>query len=121
MRHLDYACGWIILFSAAGFILAIETTHPRGAILDVPVLWILVAVLNFLRFRNSYASVRGLRVSCIGANLMTLAIEIVRLRLFGAGVLKDWGPWSLIVATALLGETIFSVVQKNDSNSATSI
>jgi hypothetical protein len=119
VKYLDYACAWAILFSAILFILVTEITHPRGAVLEVPILWILVAVFNFLRLRNGYANVRGLRISCIGANLMTLAIEIVRLKLFGSWVLRTWGPYSLITAIAVLAETIFSIIQKNDQNSET--
>ena len=85
MRYLDYVCAWMVLLSAVLFILKIATMHPRGAVLDIPILWILVAMMNFLRLRNGYG-VRGLRTSCIGANVMTLFIEIVRLKLVGVSL-----------------------------------
>jgi multisubunit Na+/H+ antiporter MnhG subunit len=116
MRYLDYCCAWAILCSAVVLILVTEIWHPRGAILDVPILWMLVAMMNFLRLRNSYTSVRGLKVSCIGTNLTVLAIEIVRLKLLGV-VLNNWSPFSLIVALAVLGEAIFSIVRKDGSGS----
>ena len=118
MRYLDYICTWAILLTAVSFMLAIEILHLRGAILDIPFLWLLVAMLNFLRLRNGYASVPGLMVTCVGANLVALTLEIVRWRLFGGGILKAWGFYTFVAAAAFLGETILSVVRKNDPGSA---
>ncbi len=36
--------------------------------------------------------------------------------LFGRAILKNWGPYTVIVAIAVLGEVIFSIFQKNGSN-----
>ena len=116
MRYLDYICAWTILGAAVSFMLFTEISHPPGAVLDVPFLWTLVAMLNFLRLRNDYPSVKGLKVTCVGANLIALTLEIVRLKLFGSVVLKSWGPFALIVALAVLGETIFSFVQMKESH-----
>ncbi len=118
MRYLDYACAWAILGAAIAFMLVIEISHPRGTILDVPFLWLLIAMLNLLRLRNKYADLRGLRTTCVGANCVALMLELVRWKLFGNLLLERWGPYTLIVGLAVLGETIFSMVQRNDSGSS---
>jgi hypothetical protein len=93
-----------------------EISHPRGAVLDVPFLWLLIAMLNFLRLRNNYADVRGLRMTCVGANCVALTLEVLRFKMFGAGL--EWGPYPLIAALGILGEAIFSLVQRNGSGSS---
>ena len=100
----DYACAWIVL--ALGFlgILRTELVHPVHAVLDTPLLWILLAMLNLLRLHNGYG-VKGLKVFCIGANVAVLALEAVRVGMFGA--------LSLIVAVPILAETLFSIVRDN--------
>ncbi len=113
MKYVDYFFASTILMVAVLFMLVTEISHPRGAVLDVPFLWLLVAMLNFLRLRNEYRLVRGLKVTCIGANLIGLTLEIVRLKLFGSSVLQSWGPYAVIVTVAILGETIFSIRQKS--------
>ena len=125
MRYVDYALAWILLITAIVFILVMEITHLRGAILDIPFLWLMIVIMNFLRLRNSHAAVPGLRTSCICANLIGLTLEIVRFRLFGVAWLRYSGPSALVgywapytVATiAILGELLFSLVQRSDSNS----
>lgn len=121
MRYLDYVCAWMVLLSAVLFIVRIATMHPRGAVLDIPILWILVAMMNFLRLRNGYG-VRGLRTSCIGANVMTLFIEIVRLKLFGGIplMIKNWGPYTLVFALAVSAEAIFSLMRQSQPSSTRS-
>ena len=115
MRYLDYLFAWTILMTSVVFIVVTETLHSRGAILDIPFLWIVIAMVNFLRLRNADAEVRDLKMFCVGANLIVLMLEAVRVKLFGAVVLKNWGPYSLIVGIAVLGETVFSMAQRNDS------
>jgi len=119
MRYLDYICTWAILLTAFSFMVATEILHLPGAILDVPFLWLLVAMINFLRLRNGYARVPGLMVTCVGANLVALTLEIVRWKLYGGTLLRDWGPYTYIAAMAFLGETILSMVRRNDPGSAT--
>jgi hypothetical protein len=102
--YADYACAWIVLALGVLGILRIEVLHPANAVLDAPLLWILLAMLNLLRLHNGYG-VRGLKVFCIGANVAVLAVEAVRLRMFGSG--------SLIVAVPILAETLFSII-RND-------
>jgi len=118
MRYLDYAFFWILLLTAIVFILVIEITHPRGSILDIPFLWVIIAMVNFLRLRNSGSAIKGLRTSCIGANLIGAVLEIVRFRLAGMSIWHNWGPYPMIAGIAILGELLFSVAKGNDSTSA---
>ena len=120
IRYVDQACAWTILLTAVSFILVTEVTHPRGAILDIPLLWLIVAMLNFLRLRNGH-SLAGLKIACVGANLVALTLETVRLKLFGTVLLRYWGSYSAIIAVAVLGETIFSLTRKDDSTSPTRV
>jgi len=78
--------------------------HPPSAVLDTPLLWILLAMLNLLRLGNGY-HVKGLRVFCIGANISVLALEAVRFKMFGAS--------ALIAAVPILAETLFSIIRSS--------
>jgi hypothetical protein len=100
MRYVDYALAWILLITAIVFILVMEITHLRGAILDVPFLWLVIVVMNFLRLRNSHTAVPGLKTSCISANLIGLTLEVVRFGLFGVAWLRYSGT---LRAAELLG------------------
>jgi hypothetical protein len=117
MRYLDYALAWIIFLCAVSFMITIEIWHLRGAILDIPFLWLVVAMLNFLRLRNEGRNVAGLRTTSIAANVVASMLEIVRWRLFGPEVFKAWGPFPRIATIAFLGAAILSMVRKNDSGS----
>jgi hypothetical protein len=130
MRYLDHALAWILLITAIAFILVMEITHLRnGSVLDVPFLWLVIAMMNFLRLRNSYAGVKGLRTFCIGANLIGLTLETVRFGLFGIAWFRYLGPYALVsywapytvAAIAILGELIFSIAGKDGHSSATRI
>lgn len=101
MKYADYACAWMILVQGIVGIVITEMRHLRGAVLDTPLLWILLAMLNLLRLGNSY-HVKGLRVFCIGANVSVLALEVVRFKMFG--------PWTLITVVPILAETFFSII-----------
>jgi hypothetical protein len=111
LKYFDYLLNWTLFVTAIVFMLSIEITRPRSAVLDLPFLWLLVAMMNFVRLRNPGLAVRGLRMSCIGANLIGLITEAARARLWG------WAPYTVIAAIAIFGETIFSIVRRNDSNS----
>jgi hypothetical protein len=87
-----------------------ELWHPPGAVLDTPLLWIFVAIFNFLRLRND-EGVKGLRIFCIGANLSEFILELVRM--------KMWGLAFLIVAVPLLAETVFSMTRSKRPAHAT--
>jgi hypothetical protein len=126
MKYIDSALAWILLLSATALILYTEIAHPRGAVLDTPFFWLVISMINLVRVRNTHSTVPGLRISSIAANLVGATAEIVRFKLFGISALHQWGPQVLLtywapytVATvAILGELLFSVVQKSDSGAA---
>lgn len=129
MKYLDYACAWTMFLTAIVWIVIIGFWHPEGQFLDAPEIWILVAMMNFLRLANGYSGVRGLRTFCLSASLFALATEILRFGLFASRMLKSWGSYYLvqslpgrtpyfIAALCALVETIFSL-QKNDSKAST--
>lgn|ERR1700739_345484 len=107
MKYADQACAWIILALGIVRIVITEMWHPPSAVLDTPLLWILLAMLNLLRLANGY-HVKGLRVFCIGANVSVLALEAVRFKMFGSTALIAAGP--------ILAETLFSIIRSNQSS-----
>src|SRR5258708_11725316 len=118
MKYLDHLCAWAILLTALVSVVVIAFWHPRGTTLEAPLLWILVAMMNFLRLRNGYSGVRGLRTFCIAANLIAFALEILRFGLFGGWILESGGlryvflvpnVWLLylVVGLSALAETVF--------------
>ena len=107
MKAIDYAFAWILFVVGMVGILMIETRHPAGAVLDTPFLWILVAMFNLLRLRNGYG-VKGLKAFCIGANLIVLMAEVVRIKMSG--------PLQLIQTIPILAETIFSIAGENNAS-----
>jgi hypothetical protein len=124
MKCLDYACAWTMFLLALVSVVVIAFWHPSGTTLEAPLLWVLVAMMNFLRLRNGYSGIRGLRTFCIAANVIALTVEMLRFGLFGSWIFESGGLYSLlsasnewtaylIVAVAALGETVFSAVQKN--------
>jgi hypothetical protein len=128
MKYLDYACAWTMFLTAVVWIVIIGFWHPPGQFLDSPVLWIMVAMMNFLRLANGYSGVRGLRTFCIAANLITFIFEVLGFGLFASRMLKSWGSYYLVqslpgwtpyfvVALCALVETMFSL-QKNDSKAS---
>src|SRR5713101_4550902 len=128
MKYLDYACAWIIFLTAVVFIVVVGFWHPRGMFLDDPLLWILVAMMNFLRLGNGYPGIRGLRTFCIAANLIAFTLEMLGFGLFASRILRSWGAYYLvhslrdwipyfIVALCALVETVFSL-RRNDSQAS---
>jgi len=111
VKYFDYLLNSTLFITAVVFMLWIEITHTRSAVLDIPFLWLLIAMVNFVRLRNPGLAVKGLRTSCIGANLIGLISEAARARLWG------WMPYTVIATAAIFGEVIFSIVRRNDSNS----
>jgi hypothetical protein len=111
VKYFDYLLNWALLITAIVFMISIEITRRRGAVLDLPFLWLLIAMMNFVRLCNPNLPVKGLRTSCIGANLIGLMSEAARARLWG------WVPYTVIAAVAIFGELIFSIIRRNDSNS----
>jgi len=87
-------------------------------------------MLNFLRLRNGYAKVYGLRTFCIVANLSGFTLTALAFSLFAlrtsARVGWQWVWLTIydhqlwwaayeIVATASLAEFLFSVIETNPS------
>jgi hypothetical protein len=102
MKWLDYVCAWAVFgFGIVGIVLT-ETRHPPHAVLDTPLLWILVAMFNLLHIRNG-SSVANLRIFCLGANVATLALEANRLKMFGTD--PPGGALALFIFT----ETVFAL------------
>ena len=110
--------------TAVVFLAVIEIWRPRGAGFDTPLFWIPVAMINFLRIRNGYRAVDGLRTFAIIANLLVLILEIIRMGEFGGWIFRSWGlfyvmaalwSWSpyVVVAFASAGELAFSIFQKD--------
>ena len=105
-KYVDYGCAWVVLALGVLGIVRIEAVHPANAVLDSPLLWVLLAMLNLLRLRNGYG-VTGLRVFCIAANVAVLVLEAVRFRMFGTV--------NLVVALPILAETLFSIGRNDPS------
>ena len=99
MKYLDYGCAWVIFLSALVSVVVIAFWHPHGTTLEAPLLWIVVAMMNFLRLRNGYAGTRGLRTFCIAANLIALTLEMLRLGLFGGWIFESGGLYYLLSAS----------------------
>jgi hypothetical protein len=66
-------------------------------------------MFNLLRLRNGY-SVADLKAFCIGANLATLILETVRLRMFG------FLGFGSVLALFILAETAFSLRETMTAN-----
>jgi hypothetical protein len=140
MKYADYACAWTMFVTAAVFLLVIEIWRPPGAVFDTPLFWIPVAMLNFLRLSNRHSTVKSLRTFCIAANLMVFSLEFIRLAESAGWTFKSWAwlyllisplrllqhltyslvtwwRWSPypIIAVAALGESAFSLLQKDVS------
>jgi hypothetical protein len=102
MKYADYACAWFILAIGMIDVVLTEVTHPPGVILDTGLLWIFVAMFNLLRLRNG-ASIKGLTIVCIAANLAESVLELYRM---------TWSPRPIVVvAVPILCETVFSIVR----------
>src|SRR5215470_7971678 len=98
MKYIDCACAWIMLLTAAIFLLVIEVWRPRGIGFDTPLFWIPVAMINFLRLRNGYRGFEGLRTFAIVSNLLVLVLETVRLGEWGAWLIRNWGVYYALTA-----------------------
>ena len=103
MKYVDYFCAWLLFVAGLVGIIDIEIWHPRGAVLDTPILWIVVAMINILRLRNGYG-IKNLKAFCISANLILLVVEAVRFKMSG--------PTSLIQGIPTVAETLFSLTQR---------
>ena len=130
MRIADQGFASTMLLVAVGLMAGIGFRHSYGAFLDTALFWMMVAMLNFLRLRNGYANVEGLRTFCIVANLSGFALTALGFGLFALRTSAQmgwqwvwlsiydhqlwWAPHE-IVAAASLAELLFSVAETNAS------
>ena len=113
---------------AVGLIAVIGFRHPDGLLLDTPLFWLMVAMLNFLRLRNGYRKVTGLRTFCIVANLSVFTLTALGFSLFALRTSAKmgsewvwvtiydhqlwWAPYEIMAAVSL-AELLFSVLETN--------
>jgi hypothetical protein len=109
-----------------GYVIVVGYWHPRATVLDTPLFWIVVAMINFLRLNQQDSRLGRLRIISTAANLMAFALEFFRLGLFATRTANTWGSqyvWSglranhmwwvpyFVIAISALAETVFSVRQ----------
>jgi hypothetical protein len=131
MRIADHVFAWTIFAAAVGLIAWIGFRHPYGVFLDTPLFWMMVAMLNFLRLRNGYGKMQGLRTFCIVANLSLFTLTALAFSLFALRTSAQmgwqwvwltiydhqlwWAPYE-VVATAALAELLFSLLETKGSS-----
>jgi hypothetical protein len=110
MRVLDRAsAGALFLLAVVECWLVPRTYTGRLWILGTGLALLFTALLNLLRLRNGY-SVRGLRLSCIGANVMMLAWVVAMIASIGWAT-SIANPQVLLATVLLLAETVFSLAK----------
>jgi hypothetical protein len=124
MRVIDSISAWAIFLTGFAYVIVVGYWHPRGTVLDTPLFWIVVAMINFLRLSQGDSALARLRVISIAANLMAFALEFFRFGLFATRTATTWGsqyifselrtnlswwvPYFVIAISALV-ETVCSV------------
>src|ERR1700684_3876274 len=108
MKLLDRPCaGTLCTLSVVDCLLVPRTYTGRIWILGTALALLFTAMLNLLRIRNRYA-VRGLKMSCIAANVLMLTFVLALMLSIGkARTLHN--PQILIIATLITIETMFSL------------
>jgi hypothetical protein len=108
MRTLDRLCAGTLLVVAVVECWLVPRTYPgRLWIFGTGLALLFASMLNLLRIRNSYR-VRGLRLSCIGANLMMLAWVISLI--CSIGIPRSMAnPQVPLIAILLVFESLFSL------------
>ena len=108
MKLVDRACAGTLFLLAVLECWLVPRTYPgRLWIFGTGLALLFTAMLNLLRIRNGY-SVRGLRLFCIGANLMMLALVAALIASIG------WprtmaNPQIPLIAGLLVAETAFAL------------
>lgn len=105
----DEVCAWLILLAGCTHIVLTELFHSGGSVLDTGLLYVFVAMFNILRIRNS-ETVKRLKLFCLGANISTLTLEIVRWNMFGRSSSPGLETGASGLALLLFVQTAFSVV-----------
>jgi hypothetical protein len=108
MKLFDQLCaGSLFVVSIVDCLLVPRTYTGRIWIFGTGLALLFTAMLNVLRLRNGYA-VRGLKMFCIGANILMLTFVVALMISIGeARVLQH--PQIMIVATLVIIEMKFSL------------
>jgi hypothetical protein len=108
MKLFDRLCAGILFVLAIVDCLLVPKTYTgRIWLLGTALALLFTAMLNVLRLRNGYA-VRGLKMFCIGANLLMLTFVVALLMSIGeARTLHN--PQIIVVALLVIVETTFSL------------
>ncbi|MGC2194382.1 MAG: hypothetical protein WA628_06885 [Terriglobales bacterium] len=110
MKLIDRACAGAIFLLAIVECWLVPRTYPgRLWIFGTGLGLLFTAMLNLLRIRNGY-TVRGLRLSCVGANVMMLALVLVLLASIGSAKTKG-NPQIPLIGALLAAETVFSLAK----------
>jgi hypothetical protein len=108
MKLFDWVCaGTLFVLSIADCWLVPKTYTGRIWILGTALALLFTAMLNVLRLRNGYA-VRGLKLFCIGANILMLTFVIALMISIGKERVVQH-PQILVVGTLVIVELMFSL------------
>jgi hypothetical protein len=108
MKLLDRLCaGALFILAMVDCWLVPRTYTGRIWILGTALALLFTAMLNLLRIRNGYA-VRGLKMSCIAANILMLTFVLALMLSIGEERTLH-NPQILVVAILITIETIFSL------------
>lgn len=112
MKFLDRACaGVLFLLAIVECWLVPRNYTGRIWIFGTGLALLFTAMLNLLRLRNGYG-VRGLRLFCIGANVMMSVFVIALIASIG-GPKTMANPQLLLLQGVLVAETIFSLAKNS--------
>jgi hypothetical protein len=108
MKLFDRLCAGILFVLAIVDCLLVPKTYTgRIWLLGTALALLFTAMLNVLRLRNGYA-VRGLKMFCIGANVLMLTFVVALMMSIGeARALHN--PQIIVVALLVIVETTFSL------------
>jgi hypothetical protein len=108
MKLFDRLCAGILFILAIVDCLLVPKTYTgRIWLLGTALALLFTAMFNVLRLRNGYA-VRGLKMFCIGANVLILTFVVALIMSIGeARTLHN--PQIIVVAVLVLVEMMFSL------------
>ncbi|MFZ0416693.1 MAG: hypothetical protein WAM04_01200 [Candidatus Sulfotelmatobacter sp.] len=108
MKLFDQLCaGILFVLSIVDCLLVPKTYTGRIWLLGTALALLFTAMLNVLRLRNGYA-VRGLKMFCIGANVLMLTFVVALMMSIGeARSLHN--PQIIVVAILVIVEMTFSL------------
>ncbi len=112
LKLIDRACAGAIFLLAIVECWLVPRTYPgRLWIFGTGLGLLFTAMLNLLRIRNGY-TVRGLRLSCVGANVMMLALVLVLIASIGSAK-TEGNPQIPLIGALLAAETVFSLAKNS--------